>query len=513
MENRNIWIGIVVLLVAVGIAVSNSVAITQFSISDSNPSTYIIVVMLMMFLFIVFSVKERLAVRYRPADIFYGFLILAAFFITTSLLRSGLSFLFATYRVDALMFPVILLSIITAMFGKEGIIRLKWLIVYSAFASPILAMPFIALNKIFVSMNASFVYGLLKMFGAGVSISGLVISAPSASTITIAATCADIGAFIGLVMFLLPISYMLDGRLKRKVMWIASGVALLLALNFIRMLVISLEWMYYGIGSAVSTFHIFAGQIMFDAVIIVMIVLFYKYGLRLPSGIGGKAKGGKRKATAKKTTAKDYYPIIAAIAIGIISFAITYPYHSMINVSNSNFYNTGINATNGTMSLVYLSSIRSRNSDIYSLGHVSNTIIGFSISNSISNYTEFVAMTASGYPDQPGMMINMSGVRGTGSYIFDSGVVLHTYTALSEGQEFYLNAFSFPAMVSSKYASIKYDMIFEPSSWLKACNVSSGYMNRVESGLVNLILLQGSRGTVSCDAYESAAAINGSVNG
>ncbi len=510
MSNREMWIGIAVLLVAVAIAISNSISITQFSISDSNPATYAIVVMLMILLFIVFSAKERPTVEYKPTNILYGFLIVGAFFMITALMRSWLSFLFTSYRVDALLFPLILLSIITAMFGKEGIIKLKWLIVYSAFASQILAAPFLALNKAFVNLNASFVYWLLRIAGTHVSISGLVISAPSATSITIASTCADIGAFIGLVMFLLPLSYMFNGRRWRKLVWVSSGVALLLLLNFVRMLTISLEWIYYGISSAVSTFHLFAGQIMFDAVIIVMIVLFYKYGLRFPSVSG---KSARRRTVRAGHAASKYYPLAAAIAIGVIVFAITYPYHSVADISSGTFYNSEVNSTNATMSLTYLSSIRSENSSIYSLGTVSNGIVGFSIANSFNNHTKYVVMTANGYPDPSGMITNTSGTRSAGSHILNNGVVLRSYTTLSGGQEFYVNTFSLPVIVNGRYVSVKEEMISSPGPGLEACSISSGYIDSVESGIANLLLGHGARGIVFCDAYESAAAVNGSVYG
>lgn len=504
MKKQNMWMGIIVLLITVAIATANSIGITKFNIMDTNPTTYIIVVILMIFLFILFSVKEDLHLEYKKTNIVYGFLLITFFFVITSILRGSLSFLFASYRVDALLFPLILLSLIITLFGRKGVVKLKWLIVYSAFASPILMLPFIGLNNFFVEMNASFVYSVLSLIGLPIIKNGLMISAPSTSTITIAETCADIGAFIGLIMFLLPIFYLFEGKLKKKILWISSAVLLLLLLNFLRMLFISLEWIYNGIGSAVSIFHIFAGQIMFDAVIVIMIIFAYKYGLKFPSKHTLISKRKRRKD--KRTDVKIYYSIAAALVIAIISFVITYPYHNMINISNNNFYNKNINSTNQTMSLIYLASIKSKNSYIYSLGSINNKSIGFSVVNKTTNNMEYIVTAANGYPDPSSLITNKTNARGYIT-ILQNGLVIHSYIILSNSYEFYTNTFSFPALINGKYASIKMEFFAPANSTFIGCNPNSGWIDNTESILANIFNGNLRRHNIFCTAYNSAESV------
>ncbi len=492
MEKRNVWIGIVVLLVAVAIATINSITITPFNIADTNPTTYIVVVMLMMFLFILFSIKEELYLEYKKINILYGFLLLLLFFIITSILRGNLSFIFASYRIDALLFPILLLSMIITLFGRKGIVKLKWLIIYSAFASPLLMLPVIGLNNFFVNLNASFVYSVLILLGLPIIKNGLVILAPSSFTITIASTCADIGAFIGLTMFLLPLFYLFEGKWRRKLMWISSAIVLLFLLNFLRMLVIGLEWAYNGIGSAVSTFHIFAGQIMFDAVIIIMIVFAYKYGLKFPTKHTTISKRRRVKKN-QKADVKVYYSILAVFVIAIISFVITYPYHNMVTVSNNNFYNKKINSTNQTLSLIYLASIKSKNSYVYSLGSVNNRSVGFSVINKTTNKTEDIVMSADGYPNYVGLITNKKNAKGGYITILHNGLVIRSYTVLSNNYEFYTDTFVFPSLIHRKYVSIKAEFFAPAISEFMNCNMSNGVLHRSD---------------ISCIAYNSANSIS-----
>ena len=51
------------------------------------------------------------------------------------------------------------------------------------------------------------------------------------------------GIFIALAFFLIPIAYLYDGKTKKKILWVASGLALLLVLNLVRMASISLAWL------------------------------------------------------------------------------------------------------------------------------------------------------------------------------------------------------------------------------------------------------------------------------
>ena len=297
MEHRKAkTLGIAALFVAFLLASINSIAVSSLSVLDTDPSTYVIVVMLMLFLFMVFSLKEDLKFEYEFRNIAYATAFFAAYVLILSYSRVALSLAFQSYRIDALLFPLLLTAMITALFGLSGIRKMKYLIVYAVFASPLVLLPVLSLNGAFARLNAVIVYGLLKAIGMPVSNSGLVISVGKLSSITISTTCVSLGVFAAFIMFLLPVAYLYEGDSKSKALWVFSGFALMLFLNILRMFGLSLIGIYYGLNAAVLTsFHSFAGQILFYIGIVVMVLIAYKYKLYVK-----KVKKAKRQKSSRR---------------------------------------------------------------------------------------------------------------------------------------------------------------------------------------------------------------------
>ncbi|EQD33186.1 conserved hypothetical protein, membrane, partial [mine drainage metagenome] len=245
-------LGLVAVLVAFVISIFNSLSITKFQISDTNPMTYIIVVMLMSLLLIMFYMKDdKLQFSYKKANLAYASMLFIAYILLLSYSRVSLSFLFLSYRVDALLFVLVLAAMILAIFGTDGLKRMKFLLFYVLFASPILLMPVINLDTAFTLLNSGVVFNTMRLAGIPVTQVGIKIIGASTSTISIASTCADIGAFIALLMFLVPLAYLYNGRPGRKAAWVVMGVALMFLLNILRMFSIALVWAFYGLNTAI----------------------------------------------------------------------------------------------------------------------------------------------------------------------------------------------------------------------------------------------------------------------
>ncbi len=473
------WLGIAALLIAFLLAAAVSVEITGFSISDSVQGSYVIVVMLMLFLFILFSAKENLEIEIRRRNIVYGFGVALLFLVITSFLRGRFSFLFLSYRLDALLFPIILISLIVTIFGKTGLVRMKWLIIYSVFASPVVLLPVLSLNGPFTNISAQFVYSVLKFFGEPIARSGLVISAAGSSSITISETCTDIAAFVGMLMFMLPLAYLFEGKRWRKLLWIASGVLLLLLFNFGRMLLISLEWIYYGIGPAVSVFHTFAGQILFDLAIVIMILLFKKFGLSIPSA--------KRRSSKRRNVAYVLPYVLSAVLLGLFFLAITTPYFSSIAVPYSSFYSSATNSTNQSVSLLYLSLIKDPySSKIYPIGPIGSNTVAFGLYNKSMNITNFMTFSSSGYPTVAASNPYNNTIF-LSSYILNNGVAVSVYGSYSNGTEIYADSFEIPSKLNGRYISVLGKEISKPNPYGKGCGYSAGYVDSTESLIYTFI--------------------------
>ncbi|MGI0100553.1 MAG: archaeosortase/exosortase family protein [Candidatus Micrarchaeaceae archaeon] len=499
-------LGIAVLLIAFLIASFNSLAATGLSILDTDASTYIVVVMLMLFLFICFSAKEDICLEYSGINVACAIAIFVAYMLLLSYARGALSSAFMSYRVDALLIPLFLLSIIVLLFGLSGVKKLLPLIVYSAFASPVILAPLLGLNGAFAGLNAMLVYGMMKGIGLQVARAGLLISSAAGSSISVSETCVSIGTFVAFVMFLVPLAYFYDGKLDRKVYWVVSGAALVLLLNLLRMTIISLVWASYGINEAISIFHAFAGQLIFYIGIIVMVLVAYWYGLRIEGISKGAIKEARtmHKAVYGKAAALSF----VAIAFAVIAFALGTGYvHSL--------YAPFLSFSNGTVSSISLNyrmleglessgndvSVLSGSQlgDLFLLGNLSEDL------NSSIYVVANISYSPAPYHKMPGYLP----IGSAHSYILKNGVTATAQTVESGNSTFEINYFSVPYNITGSWVMVDY-MLFENLNYSSMPHCSpSGYMNTF--GYVESVLYNGVQGHATtgngfvCQSYAIAS--------
>ncbi|MCL4371786.1 exosortase/archaeosortase family protein [Candidatus Marsarchaeota archaeon] len=476
MHARNILltpkrIGIAALLVALFIAMFNELSVTSFSIADNNPASYVIVVMLMMFLLVLFSMKEDLAPGFSKRNSAIAAGVLVLYVLAFSFLKVYFSFEFQTFRLDALLFPIALTSIIIALFGPAGLRKLKVLLIYSIFASPILLLPILNLSQPFTMLNAQAVFGILKLLGVNVFRNGIVISSASGSAISIASTCADIGAFVALLMFLIPVAYVYNGRLSRKALWLLSGMLLIFVLNILRMLSIALVWAYYGLGPAVNAVHLFIGQILFDITIVVMILATGKYSLYIRQNAPKRAiHAGKRRINALHSnvhpgvgllSAGLAKAIAAAILIGLIVLVFTMPLQSYAFVSPFYFYNQSSNVPKTELLALYVplaGSARMNAKSVYVSG--SEEIFGLYQSKALNATAhEFMLINATdGISLMHPTPRNVS-ILGSSVYTSASGTSVYGYLVKGANATFNVDYMSMPLYAYGSYVTANVEIL------------------------------------------------------
>ena len=444
-------LGIIIILFALLLDLFNSLSLTSLSILDTDPTTYIIVVLLMLFVFPFFYLKDKeLKIETKTRNIFYGIALFAAYLIIVAYMRAAFSFLFISYRLDLLALPLYLSALIVMLFGSDGIKRMKLLIIYSVFASPLLLLPLLNLSNVFAIANADIIYGILHSSGIPVVSSGILISA-SGYSISIASTCTDIGAFVALAMFLIPIAYLFNGKIKRKVLWIISGIALMSLLNILRMASIALEWAYYGISNAIALFHLFIGPILFYITIIVMILISYKFRLSMPQI---NTKGIKIKTYAP-------YSLALCVVFGIIGFFFTLPYQSLMPAPIINFNNQQIANQSGIMIDRYiLLTLESAKMNITQIaGNTSDLIFALSKKNLTSPI--YVLVNYSAKPNIEHLKLRNSSVEMSTSLLKNgiavSGGTVTSYNSTYNNTPFFaFDYFTIPYNMSGREFSLRY---------------------------------------------------------
>ena len=501
MRLNNRFFGIIVALAALVLAYYNSLSISSFVISDSDPYTYGIVVMLMGLVFLFLGVRDK---RLEPSPaakwIVAGSALVAAYVLLLAYARVALSFWFISYRVDALLIPVFLAGIVLGVFGPRGLVRLKYQIIYLFFASGIVLSPIIALNASFTSVNAGLVYTLIKALGIPVLRNGLVISAASSGSISIASTCADIAAFMAIALFMIPLAYFYEGRPRRKLEWVVSGVALLFIFNIFRMSLIAVLWAYYGIGEAVATFHLFIGSVLFYASIIIMILIAGKFGLRLPYLRDYIIES--RKKIRLSTNMR--YAAVWAVAAGVLALALTVPYSSSLDFGYYGFSGALSAEQSASIGGFLESSVRSAGYTETYIGNESG-YYAFALTNATSG-NKYVLLFNYGTEDGSGVPIFPKAGNMTYTYETQSGVALTSFLGIVNGTRATVDQFSIPYNASGRFVQLNYYFVSNSTN-ASYCRYEGGYVDDAYTALYNAMLLRTVAVKPMCVAYNYLSSV------
>ncbi|MDE1804575.1 MAG: exosortase/archaeosortase family protein [Candidatus Micrarchaeota archaeon] len=288
--------GILFLFLAVIIMIVGPLGATNPNIDNSDVSSYVVVPIMMLPLLGLFIFKRQVEGNREVMDLAIGIAVFAVFVILTVLLSRALPYYFQKFRLDMLLFPIGIAGIVVTMFGRKSLRNFLPLVAYPALASPLVLFYLLGTNGAFAQANTFFVYLMVHAFSSGVTYSPPFTIDAGNYAIGVGTSCAGVAIFIALLMFLLPIAYLFDGKMKDRLYWVVSGIILLLLLNFVRMAGVAIAWIAYGPSASVSFVHSFAGMLLFYISIIAMIILLRRYGLEFPAPTRRRRQAGRSSA-------------------------------------------------------------------------------------------------------------------------------------------------------------------------------------------------------------------------
>lgn len=261
-----------------------SIYVAQPYISDTDPASYVIVPMLMLPVFALLMLKhsEDMAPKADRRSVLLGLVLFCIFLVLVLNLRGYLGPLFLTYGMEMLLMPIAIIALACLIFGVASLDRFAWISIYALFASPMLLLPVVQLNLGFASLNSELIYYIAGAFLHGASFSAPITIYFNGYAVSIGNACVGVGAMIGIVMFLLPVAYFLEGRPRDKAVWVLSGLVAMIVLNFLRMLIITAAWFAYGPSDTIVNAHSIAGQLIFYGVVLAMLLLAGRYRLAYP---------------------------------------------------------------------------------------------------------------------------------------------------------------------------------------------------------------------------------------
>ena len=436
---------IAVFVLSIVIMLANPFFATPSSILDTDPSTYIIVPIVMLPLLSIFTFKSKIKPKAKRLDLLVGFILFILFLFIITYLRYTFSFLFMSYRLDMLILPLAIASITITIFGFKEINKFKALMIFALFASPIILTPIFFVNQNFAEVNAYIVYVVMHAFDKSVAFTPPISISGNGYAIGIGESCAGIGALIGIIMFLIPIAYLLNGKLRAKILWVLSGFILLLILNFIRMVTIGFTWLWLGPSQSTSFAHSFAGVLIFYITIIVIILATPLFKLKVPKVT---KPSGKRIARRKARHALS--PLILPIVYALLYFLLTTNYANSIYVSpalmhanaalNGSAFENFISSNVNTTGFTTVSYLFSNTSDI--LLFVNQTF----------NKTNPIAMliTAPNIKAEKELLANMS-ILGNATFMNKNGINIYLYKVYSNKTIYYMGFEELPYVFDDEY--------------------------------------------------------------
>jgi exosortase/archaeosortase family protein len=240
--------------------------------------------------------KPEVQIHDRQVDYIIGVPLLAVAMVVNTVFPSRLSTMFWVWRIDMFSMPFFVAGAICAVFGVRAMWRQKFAIAFLFLAWPYPYQVFLLrfLNQ-FTSLTL-----------AGVTVlSGLIRSAkvvPGSDgslfqlahhghsfQISVVSACSGVNGMVGFLMVGIAFGVIVRGPRIRKFLWLVGGLALLWAINVLRIIFIFWVGKTWGEKVAIDVFHPFIGLVTFNIGIIVMLLALRPMGLRIDGAVWGKA--------------------------------------------------------------------------------------------------------------------------------------------------------------------------------------------------------------------------------
>ncbi len=501
--------GIILFAILITAALLNSFYITPLQVSDSDFSTYIIVPMLMLPLFAVFMLREGITPDVRGRDALIGAALFVLFVFAVLYLRASLSYLYLSFRVDMLLFPLLIASFAILVFGYRNIGKFKAIMTYALFASPSLLIWLASANYGFVVGNTLLIYNIIHPFFSNASYTAPLTISANGYSVGIGQTCIGIGVLIATIMFLVPLAYLYEGMIMKKVLWVASGFGLVLLLNVLRMLGITMAWFYYGPSNAILTIHVFAGVLLFYISIIFMILISGLYGLKFP---GRKGTHAAAASGMHGPGHGRYYGwgVSLAILFAFVYFLMTLNYSTAQVISPVTLYNHAAFTVGAVAPL-----LRTTNQSGFTQVEFQDTAhneISLQLTNESFNSTAPIAiiMIAPNRTETEALLRNTT-VLGSISFITSAGSTATVYEIGAYGRRLLLYTGLMPFALQSGQSTVAGLYAVLPANRTSAKITCPGAFDTQYTLLTNAFNIQSYNSTANAKVTSAYCIINGMI--
>jgi len=191
-------------------------------------------------------------------------------------------------RFDSLTLPLATTAAFSLLFGVRSLVVLWPAVAYSLLAWPLPASAVVELlSGPVTTLTSTVVDAILAVMPAApdgvrqgpdlvLQVSGL----RGDFDVAVTSACSGLSGMLGTFVVGTGLLYLYDGRLRNRAAWLASGLALVLVLNVVRILGLVAAGVLLGPGFALGVLHPYVGLLVVNLVLVVMLMSAHRFGLR-----------------------------------------------------------------------------------------------------------------------------------------------------------------------------------------------------------------------------------------
>jgi exosortase len=221
----------------------------------------------------------------RQVDYIVGFGLIAIAIGLILLVPATLEVRFWLYRIDLLSLPFFVAGVVTLLWGVRRAWAAKVPILFLLLAWPLPYAPLVGdWTDAFTAATAALLAAISQVLpfaapAAGDGLSFTIGTGPTAFAVSVGSACAGINSLVGFVLLGSALAYIVRGPWGRRVAWLAAGLAMIWALNVVRIEAIFAVGAVFGRAAALDILHPVAGLIIFNLGVLGMLFAVPRFGL------------------------------------------------------------------------------------------------------------------------------------------------------------------------------------------------------------------------------------------
>ncbi len=301
---------VTVLLISVLVAYNYSLSTLLQTADQQTPLAYISLVPAIALALAAIRarpLKPEPPIYDRHVDYTIGIPLILAAVAINELLPARMSAMFWVYRVDLLTLPIFVAGAVAIIFGSRVLWRQRLAVLFL-----FLAWPYPYQKYLLGVLNAFTTLTLLAMQKIAVwthlakpasSLDNtlfVVTHHGSTFALSVVSACSGVNGVVGFLLVGSAFAAIVRGPVLRKVLWLAGGMALLWAINLVRITFIFFAGKEWGESVAINVFHPFIGLVTFSLGVLAMILLIKPLGMHIAIGENAPAPAPARARDANE---------------------------------------------------------------------------------------------------------------------------------------------------------------------------------------------------------------------